>query len=42
MKIIMGHECIWGTVCGDQKEEGRGRQKILSSVEDETMMHVYI
>jgi hypothetical protein len=39
--IIMGHECIYGGPSGDWWE-GEGKERMLSSEEDGSMLHVCI
>jgi hypothetical protein len=38
---IIGHECIWGMVWGDQREEGRGKERVLCGEKDGSMLHIY-
>jgi hypothetical protein len=41
MMMIMGHECLWGSVWGGMERRG-GKERILRGEEDGSMLHTYI
>jgi hypothetical protein len=38
--MIMGHECLWGTVL--EGSVGRGKERKLRGEEDGSTLHIYI
>jgi hypothetical protein len=40
--IIMGHECVWGTVWGGQREAEAEKERILKGEEDGRILCIYI
>jgi hypothetical protein len=42
--IIIGHKCIWGTVCRREqsaREEGKGKERILRDEENGSTLHMH-